>query len=55
MSADENVPIEKVLNCRNVAEINILENTFLIYEYMRRPPVMEASGKWHEAFRNLRE
>ena len=34
-SADENVPNEKVLNCSNVAEMNILEKTFL--NYMLRP------------------
>jgi hypothetical protein len=31
MSTDENVPNEKVLNCTNVAEINIVENKFLNY------------------------
>jgi hypothetical protein len=35
MSADEDVPNEKVLSCTNVVELNTMENTFL--NYMRRP------------------
>jgi hypothetical protein len=48
--ADENAPNEKLLNCTNVVEINILVNIFL--NYIRR---LSCHGGYREMERDIKK